>query len=262
MHRIVIMARITPEEFNLFLLIMSGIAAIVFVALYFLRAGYGMFRDSRWGISLNNKVAWVLMEAPVFIVMALLWWGSERRFEAAPLVIFLLFELHYFQRSFVFPFLMKGKSRMPVSIMLMGVVFNVLNGFMQGEWLFYLAPDDRYTTGWLTSPAFIIGTLIFLTGMAINWHSDNVIRHLRKPGDTRHYLPQKGLYRYVTSANYFGELVEWTGFAILTWSAAGAVFAWWTFANLVPRANAIYHRYQEEFGPQMGRRKRIFPFLY
>lgn len=256
------MTGITLHEFNIFLLIMSGIAAVVFVALYFLKAGYGMFSDSRWGISLNNKVAWVLMEAPVFIVMALLWWGSERRFETAPLIIFLLFELHYFQRSFVFPFLMKGKSRMPVSIMLMGVVFNVLNGFMQGEWLFYLAPADRYTTEWLTTPPFIIGTLIFFTGMVINWHSDNVIRHLRQPGDTRHYLPQKGLYRYVTSANYFGELVEWTGFAILTWSAAGAVFAWWTFANLVPRANAIYHRYQQEFGTQMGKRKRIFPFLY
>ncbi len=256
------MTGIALHEFNIFLLIMSGIAAVVFVALYFLKAGYGMFRDSRWGISLNNKVAWVLMEAPVFIVMALLWWGSERRFETAPLIIFLLFELHYFQRSFVFPFLMKGKSRMPVSIMLMGVVFNVLNGFMQGEWLFYLAPADRYTTEWLTTPPFIIGTLIFFTGMVINWHSDNVIRHLRQPGDTRHYLPQKGLYRYVTSANYFGELVEWTGFAILTWSAAGAVFAWWTFANLVPRANAIYHRYQQEFGTQMGNRKRIFPFLY
>ena len=256
------MTGITLHEFNIFLLIMSGIAAVVFVALYFLKAGYGMFSDSRWGISLNNKVAWVLMEAPVFIVMALLWWESERRFETAPLIIFLLFELHYFQRSFVFPFLMKGKSRMPVSIMLMGVVFNVLNGFMQGEWLFYLAPADRYTTEWLTTPPFIIGTLIFFTGMVINWHSDNVIRHLRQPGDTRHYLPQKGLYRYVTSANYFGELVEWTGFAILTWSAAGAVFAWWTFANLVPRANAIYHRYQQEFGTQMGNRKRIFPFLY
>ena len=256
------MTGIALHEFNIFLLIMSGIAAVVFVALYFLKAGYGMFKDSRWGISLNNKVAWVLMEAPVFIVMALLWWGSERRFETAPLIIFLLFELHYFQRSFVFPFLMKGKSRMPVSIMLMGVVFNVLNGFMQGEWLFYLAPADRYTTEWLTTPPFIIGTLIFFTGMVINWHSDNVIRHLRQPGDTRHYLPQKGLYRYVTSANYFGELVEWTGFAILTWSAAGAVFAWWTFANLVPRANAIYHRYQQEFGTQMGKRKRIFPFLY
>lgn len=99
--------------------------------------------------------------------------------------------------------------------------------------------------------------------MAINLHSDNVIRHLRKPGDTRHYLPDKGLYSRVTSANYFGEIVEWTGFAILTWSAAGVVFAWWTFANLVPRADAIYHRYRDEFGEQrMGRRKRIFPYIY
>ena len=41
--------------------------------------------------------------------------------------------------------LMKGKSRMPLAIMLMGVVFNVLNGLMQGEWLFYLAPEGLYT---------------------------------------------------------------------------------------------------------------------
>ena len=29
----------------------------------------------------------------------------------------------------------------------MGVVFNVLNGLMQGEWLFYLAPEGLYTDG-------------------------------------------------------------------------------------------------------------------
>ena len=63
---------------------------------------------------------------------------------------------------------------------------------------------------------------------------------LRKPGDTRHYLPQKGMYRYVTSANYFGEILEWAGWAILTCSLSGLVFLWWTIANLVPRANAIW----------------------
>ncbi|MBQ8424087.1 MAG: DUF1295 domain-containing protein [Coprobacter sp.] len=250
------------ERFNAFLWIMSGIAVVVFIALYFVKAGYGMFRDNRWGLAINNKVAWVLMEAPVFIVMCILWWNSARRFEMVPLICFLLFQLHYFQRSFVFPFLMKGKSRMPIVIMLMGITFNVLNGFMQGEWLFYLAPEGLYSTAWLTTPQFIIGVVLFFIGMAINLHSDNVIRHLRKPGDTRHYLPAKGMYRYVTSANYFGEIVEWTGFAILTWSAAGVVFVWWTFANLVPRANAIYHRYQVEFGDAMGSRKRIFPFIY
>ena len=107
---------------------------------------------------------------------------------------------------------------MPLAIMLMGVVFNVLNGLMQGEWLFYLAPEGLYTDAWLSTPSFWLGVILFFIGMGINLHSDSVIRHLRKPGDTRHYLPQKGMYRYVTSGNYFGELVEWIGFAVLTCS--------------------------------------------
>jgi len=250
------------ETFRVFLGVMSIIALFVFIALYFIKAGYGMFRTASWGLSINNKLAWILMEAPVFIVMAILWWNSDRYHLLVPLIFFLLFQLHYFQRSFIFPLLLKGKGRMPLIIMLMGVVFNLLNGFMQGEWLFYLAPETLYTPDWLTTPQFIIGVLLFFTGMAINWYSDYIIRHLRKPGDTHHYLPGKGLYRYVTSANYLGEIVEWAGWAILTWSLSGLVFLWWTVANLVPRANAIWHRYKEEFGDEVGDRKRVFPFLY
>jgi 3-oxo-5-alpha-steroid 4-dehydrogenase 1 len=194
--------------------------------------------------------------------MLLLWWNSPRYNSIVPLIFFLLFQLHYFQRAFVFPFLLKGKSRMPLAIMMMGMLFNLLNGFMQGEWLFYLAPETLYTPEWLLTPQFIIGVLLFFTGMGINWYSDYVIRHLRKPGDTRHYLPSQGMYRYVTSANYFGEIIEWAGWAILTWSLSGLVFLWWTVANLVPRANAIWHRYKEEFGDEVGNRKRVFPFLY
>lgn len=250
------------ETFRLFLGVMSIIALFVFIALYFIKAGYGMFRTSSWGFSINNKVAWVLMEAPVFIVMSVLWWKSERYNSLVPLIFFLLFQLHYFQRSFIFPLLLKGKGRMPLAIMLMGVIFNLLNGFMQGEWLFYLAPETLYTPDWLATPQFVIGLLLFFVGMGINWHSDYIIRHLRKPGDTRHYLPSQGMYRYVTSANYFGEIVEWTGWAILTWSLPGLVFLWWTVANLVPRSNAIWHRYKNEFGDAVRKRKRIIPFVY
>lgn len=28
------------------------------------------------------------------------------------------------------------------------------------------------------------------------------------------------------------------------------------------RANAIWHRYREEFGSEVGARKRVFPFIY
>ena len=152
---------------------------------------------------------------------------------------------------------------MPVAIMSMGIVFNLLNGFMQGEWLFYLAPDGMYSAEWLSRPCFWIGVLIFLMGMVINWHSDHVIRSLRKPGDTKHYLPVRGMYKYVTSGNYFGEFLEWVGFAVLTASPAAWVFVLWTFANLAPRAHAIRNRYREEFGREaVGNRKRMIPFIY
>lgn len=130
--------------------------------------------------------------------------------------------------------------------------------------LFSCALPGKYesATFW-TNPLPWVGAAIFFIGMAINLHADHVIRNLRKPGDTRHYLPEKGFYRYVTSANYFGELVEWTGFALLTASPAAWVFVWWTAANLVPRADAIYKRYCEEFGKQaVGSRKRIIPYIY
>lgn len=242
---------------------MLVLAAVVFISLYFVTAGYGQFTSRRWGPSLDNRVGWTLMEAPVFFVMLAIWWSSGASLCLPQLVLLVLFELHYFQRSFVFPWLMTGRSRMPVAIMLMGILFNVLNGILQGGGLYWF-PSAAYGEGatYLLRWNAVLGILLFVVGMAINLNSDHVIRHLRQPGDTRHYLPSRGLYRYVTSANYFGELVEWTGFAL----AAGTLVAWvfpiWTAANLVPRAHAIHKRYRAEFGSAVGARKRIFPFIY
>lgn len=252
------------QQFDLLLISMAIIALVVFVSLYFVDAGYGKMISKKWGPAINNKLAWVLMECPVFFVLLYFWLKSGDRQLAVPyFLFFLFFELHYFQRSFIFPFMLKGKSKMPIAIMSMGIIFNLVNGYMQGEWIFFLAPEGYYDN-WLTSPKFILGVIVFFLGFFINLHSDYVIRHLRKPGDTKHYLPKKGMYKYVTSANYFGEIVEWTGFAIMTWSAAGAMFVIWTMANLVPRANSIYHRYEVEFADEFDKDKlkRVFPKLY
>lgn len=252
------------EIYNGFLWGMTALAVVVFFALYHVRAGYGLLRDGHWGPQIGNRWGWFLMEFPVFFAMLVFWLCSPRRFDAVPLIFLCLFQLHYFNRSFIYPMLLIGRSKMPLGIIVMGVVFNLLNAAMQGLWIFYLAPEGRYSIDWLTTPQFIIGVVVFFAGMVINMHSDHIIRHLRKPGDTGHYLPKGGMFRYVSSANYFGEILEWTGFAILTWSAAGAVFAIWTFANLVPRADAIYHRYAEMFGEEFRKAhlKRVIPFIY
>ena len=254
----------TLRYFNVFLIVMAVVAVVVFVALFFVDAGYGKFYDKKWGFAVNNKLGWVLMESPVFVTMLLLWLFSDRRDDLVRLAFLFLFELHYIHRSFVFPLRLRGNNLMPLSIILMGVVFNVLNAMMQGGWIFYLSPADYYPADWLTDPRFIAGFAVFIFGMFVNISSDDIIRNLRKDGDTRHYLPKEGMFRYVTSANYFGEFVEWVGFAILTWSWAGAVFALWTFANLAPRASRIYDRYQAEFGDELDTKKtkRIIPFIF
>lgn len=251
------------EIYNWFLLAMAITAVFVFVALQFFEAGYGYLFDRRYGPPVPNKVGWVLMESPVFIMMLILWAASDRMWDIVPLTLFTIFQLHYFQRSFIFPLLMRGNSKMPLGIVAMGMLFNTLNALMQGGWIFYIAPANYYAN-WFSQPWIYIGVILFFAGMVINWHSDYIIRHLRKPGDTRHYIPKGGMFRYVSSANYFGELLEWSGFAIASLSWAGLVFVWWTFANLAPRSASLYRRYEKEFGEEFTslKRKRIIPFIY
>lgn len=247
------------KAYFIIMIVMAVLAVVVFFCLFRFKAGYGFLHTGGWGPTIDNKAAWVLMEAPAFLLM--LWWTIRYGRGVAAIVMASLFLLHYFQRSFIFPLLMRGKGRMPVVIMAMGMLFNSINAYLIAGWLFRFG---NYDSSWLGGPQFIIGTVIFFLGMGINLQSDHVIRSLRKPGDHRHYIPRKGLYRYVTSANYFGEFVEWVGYAVLTWSPAGVLFACWTFANLAPRSKSLTDKYIEEFGEEYSslRRKNILPFIW
>lgn len=249
--------------YNLLLIAMAILAIVVFVALYFIEAGYGYLFNPRYGVPIPNRVGWCMMETPVCVAMAVLWWLSDRRFEIVPFALFLMFQSHYVWRSFIFPFKMRGNSKMPLGIVAMGMLFNTINAIMQGGWIFYIAPSGYYDD-WLNKPYIYIGGVLFFVGMYINRQSDSIIRNLRKEGDTAHYIPHGGMFRYVSSANYFGEIVEWIGFSIASWSWGAVVFVWWSFANLAPRSAALYRRYESEFGEEFTKlkRKRVIPFIY
>lgn len=250
------------SAYDILLIVMALVGLAVFVALYYVEAGYGYLFNPRFGFPLPNRIGWMAMEAPAFACMAA-WTLTARAGQGPQLILAGLFLLHYFQRSFVFPLLMRGRSKMPAGIVLMGLIFNCINANLIGAWLFRMAPEGYYAE-WFSDPRMWIGCAIFLAGMAINLQSDAIVRRLRRPGDTRHYIPRGGMYRYVSSANYFGEVVEWAGFALATWSWAGLLFLWWTFANLAPRSASLYERYRREFGEEFTslRRKRIIPFIY
>lgn len=250
--------------YTLTMLFMAVVGFLCFAALFKVKAGYGKFRNDLWGVSFNNKFAWVLMEIPSFLCMTLMMFHSVKEYSLVRFVIASFFLTHYFHRTFIFPFLIKGKSVMPVLIVIMGIIFNTINSLLIGSWLFIFSPEYMYTFDWLFSIQFIFGSIIFVIGFIINIHSDYYIRSLRKPGDKSYYFPNKGFYKFVTSANYFGELVEWLGFAILSWSLPALLFVYWTAANLVPRACAIHNDYKNRFPQEFAKTnpKRIFPFIF
>lgn len=103
--------------------------------------------------------------------------------------------------------------------------------------------------------------IVAVQGFAVNHHSDAILRRLRKPGETGYKIPYGGFYRWVSSPNYFGELVEWFGFALAAWTVPAIVFALFTASNLVPRAFANHRWYIEHFSNYPKDRRRLIIFV-
>lgn len=56
-----------------------------------------------------------------------------------------------------------------------------------------------------------------------------------------HHSHVGGMFYYVSGANYFGESLEWSGYAIACWSMVAAQFAIWAIVFLGSRA-LQYHK--------------------
>lgn len=253
----------TPfDDYNLVLTIWLATAAGCGLFLCFVAAPYGRHARSGWGPTVPNRLGWILMEAPTLVAFNLFWWQGSFASTPTALVFFGLWHLHYINRTLVFPFRIRGgaRKRMPVMVMGSGVCFNIGNAYLQATWITELS--GGYGSEWLTRPECVLGILLFLVGFRINLQSDAILRNLRQPGETGYKIPRGGLFERVSAPNYFGEFLEWTGWAVATWSAGGAMFAIWTFANLFPRALSNHRWYQDKFGERYpAKRRAFFPSL-
>lgn len=240
--------------------VMFALAVLTYVALRFVVAPYGRYARAGWGPTVSDRLGWMLMESPSLLYFAWVYMHGTHRAEVAPLALFGLWMLHYGHRTLVYPFRLRSTGkRMPIIIVLLAVAFNFLNCSINARWISELGV---YPPGWLTDPRFIVGVLLFGVGMLVNFDADRRLFALRPPGTTGYKIPRGGLYEWVTSPNYLGELVEWTGWALASWSLGGLAFAVYTFANLAPRAVAHHAWYRQEFPGYPGARKALVPFLY
>lgn len=248
------------QLYHVLLVAFFVLAAITFPVLFFVTAPYGRYTRGRYGPKLDRRLGWIIMEAPSGLLYAACFLLGDHRSSAVALIFLLLWEVHYTHRAYIFPFRLRGElQRLTLTTVALAVVFNLFNGYLNGRYLNSFAPP--YPTSWLTDPRFVAGVALFALGFAINLQADTILINLRQPGETGYKIPRGGLFRLVSCPNYLGEMLEWTGWAIATWSVPGLAFAVWTAANLLPRAWSHHRWYRDKFPEYPTERRAVIPFL-
>ncbi|RNA34143.1 3-oxo-5-alpha-steroid 4-dehydrogenase 2 [Brachionus plicatilis] len=243
--------------------IMISIGIIVFVLEAFvgMKAEYGRYNKKKSG--LPAPIAWLIQECPAFFVpLFLIFYNGVKFFDSSNsintnLVLLMLFMMHYFNRSFIYTTRIRSKNVVNYLENFLAFVFCFVNGYQIGHYHSRILKSDFFEWN------FMLGVAIFFTGFYINIDSDNRLIKLRKESNgTGYKIPKGGMFEYVSAANYFGECLEWFGFAIASWSLPGLAFAWFTLANTGPRGYHHHLFYKEKFGSDYPKnRKALIPFL-
>jgi 3-oxo-5-alpha-steroid 4-dehydrogenase 1 len=237
------------------------LAAVVFLALLFVTAPYGRHFRSGWGPTINARMGWVIMEGAAPLVFLLCFVLGSNIYTLPTLVFLGLWEVHYIHRAFIYPFGLRNRTQeMPIAIVGFGLLFNIVNGYLNGRYIFTFS--SGYTSEWLGDPRFITGVVLFIAGFIINRRADHILRNLRKPGESGYKIPYGKLFHWISCPNYLGEIIIWLGWAVTTWSLAGLAFFTWTAANLVPRARAHHAWYREHFPDYPPERRALLPGLW
>ena len=234
------------------------LALVIFPFQFKTIAPYGRHSRDGWGPMMDNRLGWMFMELVSLVGFAWFFLSGEPG-SLINWFFFICWMIHYVNRSFIFPYRTKTKGKLiPVAVVAMAVVFNSGNGFING---YYFGHLKMYDSSWLYDTRFWMGFLLFWGGFIINQQSDNILISLRSGGEKGYKIPFGGLFKWISCANHFGEIIQWAGFAVMTWSLPALSFAVWTAANLIPRAISHHRWYKDHFPDYPEERKAVFPGL-
>ncbi|XP_021362952.1 3-oxo-5-alpha-steroid 4-dehydrogenase 1-like isoform X2 [Mizuhopecten yessoensis] len=205
-----------------------GFAGFVAISQFFITSGasYGRYVRAGYGCYIDSRLAWFVWELPSIVIpiVLLVFTSSPRIVQTPNRILFGCFVLHYIHRSLIYPLLIRGGKPASLVTFVFAVLFCVFNGYLQAAYFLHHAD---FGEDWNRNPLFYFG----------------------------------GLFTYVSGANFFGEILEWFGFAVANGTLPTLAFFLSTTASIAPRAFSHHRWYKEKFDDYPTERKALIPLV-
>ena len=223
---------------------------------------YGKFDVGEGGCRVNQRLGYAISNAiPGLILFTLTYFLGGLYFNGTPnIIMFCLFITHYINRAMISPLTNRyARSKIAFWIPIANALSTSLYHYVNAEFI----GSANFCNGYFFDPRFILGIIIMVTGFVINRVADGQLICLRKNNkDSSYSIPKGPLFFLISQPNYLGEMIEWFGWTILTWSLAGLVWFLFICSTQIPRARSNHKWYKREFEDYPKHRKALIPFIY
>ena len=208
------------------------------------------------GPRIPSRQGWFWMELPALLTFPLIYVVSGNPHWVGNLTL-ALWILHYSNRALIWPWLVQRRDdTIPSATVVAAILFNLANGSL---WGWFMAFAAEYDASWAKDPRFVCGAAMVVAGGGLNVWADYRLRSLSRQSGDQPVLPREWPFTVVACPNLLGEIVEWIGFTVMTWSLPSLAFALWVVANLVPRALWRLDWYRAHFSDFPRSRRALVP---
>eukprot|EP00388_Colpodella_angusta_P023265 GDKJ01059409.1.p1 GENE.GDKJ01059409.1~~GDKJ01059409.1.p1 ORF type:complete len:292 (+),score=20.04 GDKJ01059409.1:36-911(+) len=271
--------RTYSDQIELYSSLIFALFGIVFL-LCDIKVGYGKFEGPFTALRVNATFGWMLMEISPLVWTVIFAFTIPNLFdgndETLRFYCYIPYFIHYVHRSLIFPWALYRPKPFPLTAALSGVFFTSANTIMifcsvvlcSRHNHVFAGISSFLKSGEMSFTAFLsfLGLITFVLGMTINIIGDYSLISLRKqakPG-MQYVVPRGYLFDIlnISCVNYFGECLEWCGFALMTGALGPLVFAFTTISVIGSRAIQQHQWYKEKFADEYPKqRKAIVPFI-
>jgi hypothetical protein len=219
-----------------------------------LRLPYSKFGTE---VGVNSRTGLALAYTTPIIIYMAFWIEGGAPQSPYHLVVLGTFLLHFIRR--ILEILFVSSYSRPTSLRALVPIALLYGGAAASSAFFQVHTSGQPTS----SPTFMLGAVVFGLGELLNGYHHWLLARLRLQGVHTYVVPHGGLFGWVASPHYFGEVLSFVGYAMMSdllpvWGNALVVFAY-----LSARANSTLKWYQGEMPLRIPAGwRRLVPFVY